>query len=128
MEIISIVAIGIVSALASLLIKQYKPEYAMLVQLAGGILIVLLVASKIGDAVNGVMGLFARSDQAGHLKIMLKALGVCLLAQFGADACRDAGEQALAAKIEFGGKVVVLGLALPLFQYIAEMIAQIVGQ
>ena len=52
---------------------------------------------------------------------MFKALGICLLSQLAADACRDAGENAMAEKAELAGKVFLLLLALPLFEKIAEL-------
>ena len=48
--------------------------------------------------------------------ILLKTLGVCFLTQLSADSCRDAGEGALAAKVELAGKLFIVILALPLFQ------------
>ena len=52
---------------------------------------------------------------------LLKALGACWLAQFAADACRDAGEGALASKVELAGKTAVLLLILPLFAEVANL-------
>lgn len=128
MEIISIVAIGIVGAVISVLLKQYKPEYSMFVQLATGLIIMLLIVSKLSEAVNGISELFSQSSGTEYLEVMLKALGICLLTQFAADTCRDADEQALASKIEFAGKIVVLCIALPLFRYLVEMITGVIGQ
>ena len=36
--------------------------------------------------------------------ILFKTLGICFLAQFAADSCRDAGESALASKVELAGR------------------------
>ncbi len=53
------------------------------------------------------------ADCAG---VLFKALGVALAVEFTADICRDAGEGALASKLETVGKAELLLLALPLFE------------
>ncbi len=40
--------------------------------------------------------------------------GFCFLTQLGCDTCRDAGESAVAAKVELAGRVAVLVLSMPL--------------
>ena len=63
----------------------------------------------------------------GYLLLVFKALGVCLLTQFSADACLDAGEKALASRVEFAGRIAVVLLALPLFEEIAEAVLSLTG-
>ena len=43
------------------------------------------------------------------------------------DACRDAGEAALASKADLAGKVTLLVLALPLFQKIGELAVSLIN-
>ena len=58
---------------------------------------------------------------------MFKTLGICFLAQFAADSCRDAGESALASKVELAGKISILVLSLPLFEDIAQTALGLIG-
>lgn len=127
MGIAGIAAIAIVGAVISVLLKQYKPEYAVFVRLASGLLIMTLIIAKISDGINGIKELFSYSGETEYFGIMLKALGICLIAQLAADTCRDAGESALASKVELAGKVTVLCLSLPMFSYIAGLIAEVIG-
>ena len=50
-----------------------------------------------------------------------------MLAQLSADACRDAGETALAEKAELAGKVFLLLIALPLFEKVAELAVRLMN-
>lgn len=59
--------------------------------------------------------------------ILFKALGICLITQLASDACRDAGEAALASKADLAGKVTLLVLALPLFQKIGELAVSLIN-
>lgn len=56
---------------------------------------------------------------------MLKILGVAYLAEFASVICRDAGEQAVAQKVEFAAKVIIAVLALPILVAILESIMDI---
>ena len=63
-------------------------------------------------------------EQAGvaaeYGAILFKVMGICFLAQFAGDACRDAGESALAAKVEMAARLSMTAAALPLFQQLAN--------
>ena len=57
MDIVKIVAIAIVCALLCAVLKQYKPEFAIVVQLAASVFILLLIASAMGDLISAVKDL-----------------------------------------------------------------------
>lgn len=127
MEIIKIVAIAIVCALLCAVLKQYKPEYAIVVQLTASVLILLLVASAMGDLINAIRELIDGSGiDTGYLTLLLKALGVAILTQLAADACRDSGETALSNKVELAGKVTILLLCLPLVKAMIQLSAGLI--
>lgn len=106
MDIVKIVAIAIVCALLCAVLKQYKPEFAIVVQLAASVFILLLIASAMGDLISAVKDLINGSGiNTEYLTLLLKALGVSVLTQLAADACRDSGETALSNKVELAGKV-----------------------
>lgn len=127
MEIIKIVAIAIVCALLCAVLKQYKPEYAIVVQLAASVLILLLVASAMGDLINAIRELIDGSGiDTGYLTLLLKALGAAILTQLAADACRDSGETALSNKVELAGKVTILLLCLPLVKAMIQLSAGLI--
>ena len=58
---------------------------------------------------------------------MLKVIGTAYLAQFAADLCRDAGESAVAGKVELAGRVLILALCLPVLMSILEMVGSILS-
>ncbi len=113
MDIFIFVGIGLTGAFCAVMLKQYKSEYAMLVSLATGLIILLLVLSRaepVFEAINGYMGKFGST---GGL-LLLKALGICIVTQLATDTCKDMGESATAAKLELAGKVLIIVLILPL--------------
>lgn len=126
MSILSIAGIAVVAAALCAMLRRYNAEYAVLTGVGAGILITVQILLSVEPAVASIMALLS-SVQGGYLLVVLKALGVCLLAQFSADACLDAGEKALASRVEFAGRIAVVILALPLFEEIAEAVLSLVG-
>lgn len=128
MEIAAIAGVVIVAAFLAVILKQQRPEYAMAVTLLAGIVILTLILTKAMPVFSSIKGLIDASNLPGEYgQILFKALGLGLLTQLAADACKDAGETALATKAEFAGKVALLLLALPLFEKIAELAVSLIS-
>jgi stage III sporulation protein AD len=127
MEIMQIVGIGIVTAVLAVTIRQNKPEIAMTVSIAAGIIIFLLVLGKIGSVLDVLKELASRADlNTIYLATILKIIAIAYIAEFGAQICRDAGEGALAVKIEFAAKVLVLILAVPIVVAVLQALLKLV--
>lgn len=122
MDIFSVIGIALVSAVLCLLLKQYKPEYAMVASIACGVLIFSMVLGSMLPLLHSVTRLLETvSAKTDSVKAIVKTLGVCYVTQLASDACRDAGQTAIASKVELAGKVCILLLALPLFQQLLEI-------
>ena len=127
MNIFIIVSFGIISAVLSLVLKQYKPEYSMFISLASGILIFISVIAAINPIIRYITEL---TENAGlgvmYAEVLLKSLAVCYLTQLASDCCKDAGETAIAGKLQIAGKIAVLIMALPIFKSITEIITGLI--
>lgn len=123
-----IVGVVMIAAFLAVLLRHQKPEFAMAVGVLTGIAVLLLIISKIVPVFDTLRDMLGAAGLPGEYgQILFKALGLCLLTQLAADACRDAGENAMAAKAELAGKAVMLLLSLPLFEKVAELAASLIG-
>ena len=119
MEVTVLLGLTVVAALLAVLLRKYHPEQSMLIGLAVGVMILVLVIDGLTPLLHTLRTLLdTHSDQAAYGEILLKGVGLCLLTQTAADACRDAGETALAGRAVLVGKVALLTLALPLFEQV----------
>lgn len=128
MEISTIVAIGIIGAVVCMVINQYKPEYTILVGLGTGAIMLLFIMphfSSILEYINELVDV--GHIDTNHGKIVVKALGVCIIAQLASDTCKDCGQSSIASKIELGGKVSVLALSIPLFVSLLETVQKLIN-
>lgn len=64
--------------------------------------------------------------QMVYLEMMLKIIGIAYIAEFAAQISKDAGQGAIAAKIELGGKIVILALAVPILTAIIEAVISLI--
>ena len=116
MELFRVVGIALIGAIAAVLLRQNRPELGMLVSLCCGIILISMGMNAVQQALEVVQRLMQQGGiDREYATILLKSLGVCIVTQVAADACRDSGETAIAAKIEFIGKLSILGISLPLF-------------
>lgn len=121
-------AVVLVVAVLAVTLRAARPDFALLLGIAAGVLLSMVVLRTLDEALVLVQELLVYASPQGDMAVLLgKALGVCLLTQFTADVCRDAGESALASHAEFAGKCAMLVLALPLFRQLAELAAQLMG-
>jgi stage III sporulation protein AD len=125
-EILQVVALGLVVAVFAVLLRRERPEMAMMLALGFGVIVFLMVLNKLG-AIITVFEDVTRSAQVDELYLttLLKILGIAYIAEFGAQVCRDSGEGTVANKIELAGKVLIMILALPIFAAILEAIMRL---
>jgi len=115
LDIIKIVGLGLVVTVLIVIIKQQRPELAIQLSIVTGIVIFTMMLGRISSVVNLMQQLAQRSNISFlYMGTILKIVGVAYIAEFGAQICRDAGEGAVAAKIEFAAKVIVMVLAIPI--------------
>ncbi|GMK37971.1 stage III sporulation protein AD [Paenibacillus sp. CCS19] len=123
MEIIQIVGLGLIATVLILVVREQKPIFAFLLAAFTGLFIFLYIIGRI-DAVISMLEQLA--DQTGipsiYLKTILKIIGIAYIAEFGAQIVRDAGQEGVASKIEFAGKVLILVMAVPIINVIVETV------
>ncbi len=120
-----VAAVGLLlcGALLAVVVRGQRPELAMCLSLLAGVLVLGLLLGQLTPLLAAVRRMIAAGgmDNA-YLTVVLKAAGVCLLTQLTADTCRDAGETALAGKAELTGRILLLLLAVPLFEEILTLV------
>jgi len=122
-EIIQIVGLGLAGAVLLVFVRQIKPEHALFLSIALGVIIFLTLINQILSVLRVLQDLAIRANlNLLYLETILKIIGVAYIAEFGAQVCRDANEGTVAAKIELAGKVLIMVLAVPIVLAILEII------
>lgn len=126
MDVVQIIAVGFIAVIIIVVLKQYKPEYSMYVSIIAGTIIIFLSLDKITAIINLLTNLSKKSGiNAEYLGILLKITGIAILTEFAVSICKDSGESAIASKIDFGGKVIVISMSVPIIYALLEIILKI---
>ena len=125
-EIIKILGIGLISLVIAIILKQYRPEYAIYVSIIAGILILFLAMDKLSGIINLLQSIADKTYiNKQFLGILLKITGIAIITEFAVSICSDAGEKAIATKIEIGSKVIIIAISIPIISSLLELIIEI---
>lgn len=126
MDIIKIIGIGLIALIVIIIIKQYRPEFAVYVSLIAGALILLLILDKMSGVINLLTNLANKTSiNKDFIFLLIKITGIAFLTEFAVSICKDAGESAIATKIYMGGKVMIVAISIPIISSLLETIVKI---
>lgn len=126
MDIVKIIGIGLIALIIIIILKQYKPEFAIYVSIIAGVLILLLSISNISGVINLLKDISNRANvNSEFLGIILKITGIAILTEFAVSICQDSGEKAIANKIDIGGKVIIITISIPIISSLLETILKV---
>ena len=124
---VKIVVIGIVSTILVVILKEHKKEYAILLSIVAGVMLLLLTLSKIEPIISLIQKLSLNIPiDNSYILLILKVIGISYLIEFGKDICIDAGESSIANKIEIAGKVIIVGISIPAITSVLEIITEVI--
>jgi len=127
LEILQIVGIGIIASVVIVMVKQTQaPHSAVLISMVVGVGIFLAMLPKISMVVGVLQELSERASvNQFYLATIFRIIGIAYITEFGAQVCRDAGEGAVAGRIEFAGKIIIMVLAIPIIAAILESLVRL---
>ena len=121
------VLLGLLGAFLAMLLKKENPQFALLVALMTGILLFFAIFTplhEIFDMLRNMANTAGVSEM--YFGIVLKVIGIAYLAQFGTQLCLDAGERAIASKIELAGKVLIMAVSAPVLKGLLDVVLSLV--
>ncbi|WP_096202332.1 stage III sporulation protein AD [Bacillus sp. FJAT-45350] len=126
MEIIQIVGLGLITTFLALVVKEQKPIFAFMLTVFVGVLIFLFLIEEIAKVIGMLESIATNANiNMVYLQTILKIIGIAYIAEFGAQIAKDAGQAAIASKIELAGKVLIMVMAIPILTAIIEMVVSL---
>ena len=119
---IKVVGIVLTALIINIVLKNYSKEFTFLINIVCTIIIFTLISKDLKGIVDRLTSISNEiSVLLPYIKIMLKILGISMIAQLLSDLCRDNGENTLANQTELSAKIIILVTALPLFTSIMDI-------
>ena len=126
MEIIKIIGIALIALIIIILLKQYRPEYAIFISILTGVLILFLVMDRLTGIINLIESIQSKfSINTQFIALLIKITGIAFLSEFAVSICKDSGEAAIASKIELGSKIIIISMSIPIISSLLEIILKI---
>lgn len=126
MDAMKAMFICVAGALVCAMLRVQRPEFRLAVAVAAGLAALALSMESVASGVDTLISLADNAGLAGETTgVMLRATGITVAAEFGAQLCRDADESALAGRVELAGRAFLLAMAAPLMTDILGRITEI---
>lgn len=126
--IIHIISIAIITTVLSVLLKQHRPELSLCVSIAGGLVILLMFIPYMQDAVDGINKISSIGKiNNEYVSLIMRVIAIAYITEIGASIARDAGEGALAMKVELGGKLAIFSMCIPVLLSLIETILMMIN-
>ena len=127
MDIVKVIAVGIITAICVVILKQVKPELSILAIIAGSVIILFLILEAVGGVFVEYKSLLDKTGlNSGIFTSVLKVIGVGYLVEFAGDICTDAGVPSVSQKILLAGKILILIMCLPVIKNLIEIILEFI--
>ena len=127
-SIVKIAGVSLVAAAVSIVIKQLRPEFGIYIPLTAAAVIFIYAVSELCGLIEQLaekLSEYGLSNE--YMAVLVKSLGIAYTTQLAADVCRDAGETAIASKVEVCGKIMILSCALPVMLSVLNMIDEVIS-
>ncbi|HIX07990.1 MAG TPA: stage III sporulation AC/AD family protein [Candidatus Borkfalkia faecipullorum] len=123
MELVRILGVGLVTAVAAILLRGTKAELSFAVTIAGSVVILLFSI----DLLSQTFDIFRQIGEktgidSSLIKLMVKVIAIGYLVEFAAGVVEDFGAKSVADKLIFAGKVIIFSVSLPVLQTLLSLI------
>lgn len=126
MEIVKIIGIAFLALIIVIILKQYKPEFAIYASILAGSVILFISMGKLSGIINLLEDISSKTAINGEfLSILIKITGIAFLTEFAVSVCKDSGETAIANKVDMGGKIIIVAISIPIVSALLETVIKI---
>lgn len=129
MEVVKIVAIGIIICLCANMLKSVSPQFSLIVIIAGSITLILYILNYFTQIFSLFNSIVSKAGISTSLfGTLIKIMGVGYLVEFGSSVCADSGYASIGDKVVLGGKVIIFTMALPLITNLFNLLLELLGR
>ncbi len=114
MDLLKVIGIAFLTLIFTIILKQYRKDFAIYVVIIGGVLILLSSLETFKNIIDFINRLSNKSNiSSDFIKLLIKITSISILLEFAISICKDSGESAIANKIDLGGKIIVISMSIP---------------
>ena len=124
--ILRIVAIGLITCVATMIVRPVRSDYAVLIAIVGGLIVLGMLVGYLTNVFESLKAIISSTGlSSGLYKLLIKIIAIGYLVEFTAGLCADTGNGSLGDKVLLGGKIIIMVMALPIVTNILTIITGI---
>ncbi len=121
-------AAALITSVLTLVLSKQQKDISLMLTMAVCAMGVGILVSFLEPVLDFLRKLQAMGDLNGDmLEILLKAVGIGLIAEIAGMVCTDAGNGSLGKTLQLLGSGAILWLSLPVFSALMDLIVQVLG-
>lgn len=120
---LKIAIFSLITLFLSVIIRQKSQEFSMIINVVGGLAILMLCFDKVTEVIDYYSSLSSSVNiDSEIIKVALKIICIGFLTEFVADLANDFGNSSIASKVVFGGKVIICVITLPIIKELVSLL------
>lgn len=125
--VFTIVGVALIGVIINIILKNAKPELALLSSLVTALIIVACILELVGGVITKIMAYVSGFGISAEVfTYLFKILGISYIVEFMVDIAEDAGSASIANKVALAGKVIISSLSLPILFDLVDLLMDIV--
>ena len=125
--LLKILIVSIITVIASVLIKNIKSEFSLLVNVCGGLIIFYLILQGATELFDGISYIGENSNiSPSVITSLIKVVGIGYITELCADIAEDSGNKFVATKVILGGKIALCIMSYPIIKYLFQTIISLI--
>lgn len=125
--VFTIVGVALIGVIINIILKNTKPELAVLSSLVTVIIITSLVLEMAGGVITKITTYISSLGVSTEIfSYLFKILGISYIVEFMVDVAEESGSKSIASKVGLAGKVLVAAISLPILFDLIDLLIGIV--
>lgn len=124
--IYKIIIIGITAAFLNAVIRKTHPEYSVAISVAASLIIFYFISGSLEAAFYETEEMIKKTEvDLSYLTLIFKVIGIAYISEYTSAILTDAGETAIAKKVDMAGKIVIFLITLPVLNTLLGLILSV---
>ncbi len=123
MNIIKIIGVGFLTLIVAIFLKDVKKDFSIYAIILGTSIILYMSFDTLKTIIDFIENVTKNVDTT-YIKVLLKMTGIAILTEYAVSLCKDSGESAIASKIDFGGKIALISISIPVISSTLEALTK----
>lgn len=124
--ILKIILIGIITCIATMVVKPIRSDFSIIIAITGGIIIICMIINYLTGVFELIKNIINFTGTNSSIyTFLVKIIAIGYLIEFTAGLCSDTGNSGLGDKVLLGGKIIIMVMSLPIITNILHIIMEI---